>query len=258
MARKAFFCYEQTTHGIWSPVVHYDEIIDPMSKETKPSRTVPILIERTYMGDSEIAVSFATLQALYPLDADKALQNESIRSRLNQFRRKPVVRPVEGFQTSQGEFFDTENKANLYENGFILRMAFAGMIKGAMPELATDAVEGAVTAILEEIKANHETVTRYCDAVAMLNEDADAAAKARADGEGASEPDRVSDSGEEADEVDGHAAAHLTEDGASIRSASGSRVDGEATTEAEPERSGKVVEPAPVRPNGNAGKRRKT
>jgi len=255
--RNAFFCYERTTHGLWSPVVHHDEIIDSMSKEARPERTVPIRILSQHMGDSEIAVSFATLQALYPLDADKALQNESIRSRLNQFRRKPVVRPVEGFQTSQGEFFDTENKANLYENGFILRMAFAGMIKGAMPELATDAVEGAVTAILEEIKANHETVTRYCDAVAMLNEDADAAAKARADGEGASESDRVSDSGEEADEVDGHAAAHLTEDGASIRSASGSRVDDEATTEVDPQGSREVVEPVPFRPNRFTGKRRK-
>lgn len=69
MARRAFFLYEMTLTGVWSPVVYYD---DPPRKSVngngrKQSVVISLSTDDPVLFSSDESPNFAALSTAYPI-----------------------------------------------------------------------------------------------------------------------------------------------------------------------------------------------
>jgi hypothetical protein len=226
MTRKAWFCFE-SVFGKWSPVIYYDE--EP-SKEYHRSvfekeHTPYILIPAEFIAGDEVFVSFHELQSMLQIPTPPPTLP---------IEEPVMVRPVEGYITSQGQYFDTEAKATLYEAGFDLRNAFHKAIVAFSLEqnqaLPTETVETAVSLILDVLKAEHETAIKYLTAVGTVSR---------------------------ADAVGGHSASDTPQDVQSISSVPGESMDESAAAKDEFAPDGSLVEQPALQQQHKSSKRRK-
>lgn len=258
--RKAFFAYQQSNIGTWEPVIFYDSI-PTAGSGAKSKEDIPVLSNTAPVAttdDGETFLGFAELQLMFPLDADKRLQNETIRTRINKLRRKSMVRPVEGFQTAQGKFFETEAQADLYENGFILRDILRDMAKTKNPMATTDAVDALVGDVLDALKINYEVAARYLEAVKKLAEAQERPAGAVPDAGGHVEDAGLRAGSQSTDVKDGQSTPGNQADDPSLRDETGDEVGGETITQDELASAGGALEQRTVRDVIESGKRRST
>lgn len=237
-----YFGYEQQQFGSWAPVVFHD--IPPTLHVTTAIREA--IVEHTpwqLIDTAEAALSLSVLQKLYPLDADKLLKNETIR-RNEEERKRKMVRPVEGFLTTQGKWFDTEAKANLYETNVILREVISEEAKNFLKTTDVDEVTDAVTAILDLIKAHHVVVMEYVNAVREVIKQTEL------------RPDEAESQG--GNGVGGQTTTDNSSDGTPVWELEGSPVVDETTTKTTAVSDGEGLEPSTVPLKPVSSKRRRT
>lgn len=142
---KFYFCYEQTSSGVWGPVLYHNN--PPSIKNGyqyssngigKPT-TVPVEL------DLDNEPSFAWLQRTYPM-----------------------VKPTSGFRTADGQFFEDKNEAEIHEVTYKLfepMREFLNKIEGfegAPPEAI-------VTKGLEFVRNNVSLFKRYVDVIELID-----------------------------------------------------------------------------------------
>lgn len=132
-----------------------------------------------------------------------------------------MTRPVEGFMTKQGKFFESENEANFYEAAYALNKAAAtGVV--ALGVSGEENVEEAVKAIINFISVNRELVTEYIHTRRTL------------------EDERTRDA------MDGQPAFDNSADDPSIRSESDIQMDETPSTETQSQTTGEPPEQPPI------------
>lgn len=234
---KVFFGYELWFDGRWVPIIYTDRTPTPLAKESIREHTPWIQLH-----PDDVMFSIPLLQRLYPLDTDKALQNELI-ERTKQERMKKMARPVEGFLTSQGKFFDTEAKANLFETNLMLRDILRDQFSAFTPET--------ITSILDLIKVHHELVSEYIQAVKTV------IGQTQADGQGRGATGTAQGVSEVRDEVDGQTTVDNPPNDPPLWEQEGIQVGDEAVAEAATVDDGETVELGAVRNPSSSSKRRK-
>lgn len=86
-----------------------------------------------------------------------------------------MVRPVDGYVTATGTFFESERDANLYESRYNIEIILRQML-GRADVLAdwTDVeIKTAIDELIDTFKANHVAFREYLDAVAAYPPDAE-------------------------------------------------------------------------------------
>lgn len=142
---KYFFCYEQGASGIWSPVLYHG------SPPARQQRNATALVAY----DSPEEPSFYTLQQLFPIE-----------------RYIEVVRPVEGFQTKDGKFFDDERSATVHETTFELASEFykRATLWPAIEPLADKVKDEIIEQGLLFLRENRDVILRYLEATHAVHD----------------------------------------------------------------------------------------
>lgn len=203
LMRRAWFCYEHNFAMRYSPVIYYDEL--PVRMHGKVTHRVQVVeITNLPVGvDGEF--SFAQLQDLYPL---QIREDSAIREN----KEKEMSRPVSGFLTSQGQFFDTKEEADFYDAAYELNVACLKAVRDhgyEDEEQASTVAEG----IQRFISDNAPVIEEFLSTKSAL--------------------DRVSKGG---DGVDGHTTGDNPSDDPQVRVRPDSEVAVEEAPEAVPER----------------------
>lgn len=146
---KFFFCYEKVL-GKWSPVLYHhnepqwkDGYIMSLNGQQQPA-TRPVAVE------AEQEPTFASLMKRYPPPHEE----------------QKMVRPIEGFRTKDGKFFENEDDATLHEvvsdltNN--LREYMGEDMTANLPGEVQDEV---ILNILRFIGENKDHVSRYIDVI---------------------------------------------------------------------------------------------
>ena len=136
-----FFGYEKSQVGKWSPVLYHNE---------RPKRIhQPVSTELVEIRE-EFEPSFGYLIKKYPPPQEEI----------------KMVRPIEGFTTKDGKFFEDESSAIIHETVYELTGKLREFLKGSvfeqMPEEAQDEF---ILKGLQFISENEPTVRRYLDVV---------------------------------------------------------------------------------------------
>lgn len=139
---RYYFCYEMSITGQWSPVLYHGE------RPQRQHRPATALVAY----DSPEEPSFATLMRIFP----RIVEEETVE----------MVRPVEGFQTKDGKFFDDERSATVHETTYELSSAFykQATLWPGVNSLADNIKDDIVEAALQFLRDNRETVVRYLEA----------------------------------------------------------------------------------------------
>lgn len=201
--RRAWFCYEHNFAMHYSPVIYYDEL--PIKMQGKDMHRVQVVEITDLPVGVDGEFSFAQLQDLYPLQIreDSAIRED---------KEKEMSRPVSGFLTSQGQFFDTKEEADFYDAAYELNVACLKAVKEhgyEDEEQASSVAEG----IQRFISDNASVIEEFLSTKGAL--------------------DRVSKS---RDGVDGHTTGDNPTDDPQVRVRSDSEVAVEEAPEAVPER----------------------
>lgn len=169
--RDAWFCYEKNFAGKYIPVIYYDEppAKSMNGKENTPDRIQVIKVpEISTETDGEY--SLITLQKLYP--NLKLLQKESS-SVIDKEKEKEMARPVNGYMSSQGQFFDTEAQADLYDATYELTQAATAAVR---KEFGDDRSQEDINTIADGIRSfiteNERVIREYLDARTAITKDA--------------------------------------------------------------------------------------
>lgn len=208
---KAWFCYERDFADRPVPVIYYDELPSTSAggKENIRKRSQIVEISHLPKGpDGEY--SFAELLHLYPLlksNGDNGIVND---------KEKNMSRPVSGFLTSQGQFFETQQEADFYDATYELNRAATRAVAehGGFDAEQADSIAEGIKAFIGD---NEKVIREYLNARAALTTDGSASHV----------------------QVDGSTAEDNPTDDPSIRSSSDTQLDEEAPTEALPERARK-------------------
>jgi len=204
--KQAWFCYVLIHGYIPAPRIYYD--ILPLDKyiDRVQLTNVSDLAERTPKH-----FTLDLLAAMYPYIPP--LKEESSDATIAT-KEKQMTRPVTGFQTSQGNFFETEAEANLFEASYELHEATTTAVHNFEPRPADDqSFEDSLVEGIKAFIASHERIIRkYLDARATLT------------------PKGLSDTVS----VDGPPAKADPSNDPSVRSKDNPRLDEKATTKGKP------------------------
>lgn len=206
--RKAWFCYEFVHEERPAPVVYYDylPVASASGKENIKPRVQ--LVEISHLTELNQPIpSLITLSNMYPYKPPLKIPHQDAKEIV-------MTRPVSGFQTSQGKFFDTEEEANLYEASFDLNEATTAAVRSFEPETIGDfpIEDSLVKGITSFIASNEKLISKYLNARAAM----------------------LRTTSETSPSVDGPPAVSHTPDDTSVRSEDSTRLDDETTTEGEP------------------------
>lgn len=118
--RKAFLCYEKNNRGGFSPSIVYDELTkSTQGKENNRNYVATFDVSHHVDPDTqEVSFSFASLQVMYP--PEKPLINDRTNPKEKE-RRQEMARPVSGYLSSTGQFFDTVEEAEFFDASFELQ-----------------------------------------------------------------------------------------------------------------------------------------
>jgi len=156
MLRKAFFAYQLSFSGKWCPVILYDE--DPRvrqhvnGKETKPTFLNITPIDQQFLSEDEVTISFSQLQKLYPPPLTKETSGDTT-----------MVRPVQGFVTSQGKYFDDQKEADYYEASFELNATLFKLLVDRYG-LSKDDAASICQQIIDDLWSNRKIIEEYLNA----------------------------------------------------------------------------------------------
>ena len=160
MTRRVWFGYELDHSNKPTPVLFYD---DPPPKSHGKCPIVQVV----ELEAPQSELSFRSLCVIYPyLPQQETLQTTTS---VVSSKEKQMTRPVEGFMTKQGKFFETEAEANFYEAAFALNKA-AATAAVALGVSGEENVEEAVKALINFIAFNRDLVTDFIGARRALEE----------------------------------------------------------------------------------------
>lgn len=212
--RRAWFCYE-LSFGRPCPVIYYDEYPPKLfPKEATPQRLQIVEISHLIpQVDGEYSLS--EMQQLYPIS--KVLQKETSDANVKT-KEQQMARPVSGYQTSQGNFFETEEEANLFEATYELDMVTTASVRKQFGDETTqEHVEVISTGLRGFIEDNEKIIREFLDARAAFTQSEN----------------------HKRDEMDRPTTKDNTTDDPSLRGVSDSGVAAEPITEEKPERTRK-------------------
>lgn len=144
-----YFFYEKNSLGKWSPVLYHGE--KPKIKDgyttsvngQQKQATVPVEIRE------EFEPSFGFLMKQFPPPQEQIM-----------------VRPIEGYKTKDGKFFENEKDATIHEVVYELTGALREFLKETVfEETPPEAQDEFVLRGLQFVSENAETVRRYLDAI---------------------------------------------------------------------------------------------
>lgn len=154
------FCYELNNANRPCPKLYYGYSVLPKMELGKRVQVVEL--------SETDPRSLDALQQIYPYipqQESTALDNAATDpvASLKQQEQHEMTRPVEGFITAQGKFFETEQEANLYEARYMLNAA----ITNAAKEIGVDGeahLEQAIEQFTKFINSYENTIRTYLDA----------------------------------------------------------------------------------------------
>lgn len=153
MTRKAWFCYEQDQSNQPVPVIFYDEIPTSAGKrKILQSWEIPEEIAET--------LSFKALQDMYPYFSQQETLQYTTNPVVSEQMETQMTRPVEGFLTSQGKFFESKLDADLYEARYNLNSAIA-KAAFSIGVVGQDNINHAVETFVGFINSNTEVIEAY-------------------------------------------------------------------------------------------------
>lgn len=158
MTRRAWFCYEFVHDYIPSPVVYYDVLPQASANGKEAVKPRVQTTEVTHLwGSFPGGFLLHVLSHAYPYNPP--LKKETS----GDIKEATMTRPVQGYQTTQGAFFDTEMEANLYEATYDLEVAATEAVAEFVPN-EEHFTESLVAGIKAFITDNKELVRKYIDA----------------------------------------------------------------------------------------------
>ena len=168
MNRRAWFCYELNFANRPTPVIYYDDPPPRMFPKEATPRRLQVVEISDLSPEPDGEHSFAVLQKLYPLS--KVLQKETSDA-IVQSKEKQMARPVTGYQTSQGNFFETEEEANLFEATYELDMVTTASVRKQFGDETTqEHVEVISTGLRSFIENNEKVIREFLDARAAFTQ----------------------------------------------------------------------------------------
>jgi hypothetical protein len=145
---KFFFGYEKNALGNWGPVLYHKE-----APKVKDGYTL------SSNGPMKEATAFVAIEA------DEEPSFGLLTKQYPPPQEIEMVRPVEGFRTKDGQFFETEWEAEIHETVFILTDNFRRFVgEKELAFFSPDQQDTAVLRGLEFILENGDTIRRYLDA----------------------------------------------------------------------------------------------
>lgn len=211
MTRKAWFCYEGDNQ---SPVIYYDFLptTSVNGKETVKKKKQVVEISHLLDVDGKAPPLFMLVKD-YPMSKvlDERLKKPERNGSINQQETK-MVRPVSGFQTSQGTFYETEREAVLFEASFALHEAVTDAVAAFGVDRNEPLFETFVDGVKDFVSHNEKVVKDYLEAKAAFT--------VERDGELAAKYGSKKDDG-----LDGQSAGDSAVDDPSVRSEDNQQVD---------------------------------
>lgn len=210
--RRAWFAYEMNFDECYQPVIYYDELpAKPLGSRRERHNRI-LTVEITHLLPDENDPPFAQLQVLYPL---KIREETVIRE---ERKEKQMARPVQGFLTSQGKFFDTKEEADFYDASYELDVAIikAAESLGIEDDAQTQSISKGIRDFITANAATIEELLSTRKALANVGK---------------------------SDELDGPTADHNPTDDPPVRDEADSPVAQAAPTEDQPTRPRKNAKP---------------
>lgn len=161
MTRRVWFGYELDHSNRPTPVLFYDDP-PPKSHGKRP------IVQVVELDEPQATFSFYSLCVIYPYIP----QQETLQSTPTVVSSKELnmTRPVNGYMTKQGKFFESEAEANFYEAAYALNKAAAtGVV--ALGVTGEENVEETIKAIVDFIAFNRDLVTEYLRARGTLEDE---------------------------------------------------------------------------------------